>query len=73
MVPDRYPSASPASIAAIGMALTAYVIGVDRGYITREQARVGRSRRSVSFAMRRRGRSASVSRATRDFFTISST
>jgi hypothetical protein len=39
MVPDRYPSASPASIAAIGMALTAYVIGADRGYITREQAR----------------------------------
>ena len=39
MVPDRYPSASPASIAAIGMALTAYVIGVDRGFITREQAR----------------------------------
>jgi hypothetical protein len=30
---------SPASIAAIGMALTAYVIGVDRGFITREQAR----------------------------------
>jgi hypothetical protein len=39
MVPDRYPSASPASIAAIGMALTAYAIGVDRGFITREQAR----------------------------------
>ena len=39
MVPDRYPSSSPASIAAIGMALTAYVIGVDRGFITREQAR----------------------------------
>jgi hypothetical protein len=39
MVPDRYPSPSPASIAAIGMALTAYVIGADRGFITREQAR----------------------------------
>ena len=39
MVPDRFPSNSPASIAAIGMALTAYVIGVDRGFITREQAR----------------------------------
>ena len=39
MVPDRYPSRSPASIAAIGMALTAYVIGVDRGFVTREQAR----------------------------------
>ncbi|MGZ5215665.1 MAG: hypothetical protein ACXWKD_05385, partial [Caldimonas sp.] len=39
MVPDRYPSASPASIASIGMALTAYAIGADRGFITREQAR----------------------------------
>ena len=39
MVPDRYPTPSPASIAAIGMALTAYVIGADRGFITREQAR----------------------------------
>ena len=39
MVPDRYPSPSPASIAAIGMALTAYVIGADRHYVTREQAR----------------------------------
>ena len=39
MVPDRYPSASPASIAAIGFALTAYVIGADRGFVTRAQAR----------------------------------
>ena len=39
MVPDRYPSPSPASIAAIGFALTAYVIGTDRGFITRDQAR----------------------------------
>jgi hypothetical protein len=39
MVPDRFPSASPASIAAIGMALTAYVIGADRGFVTRELAR----------------------------------
>ena len=38
-MPDRYPSASPASIAAVGFALTAYAIGVDRGYVTREQAR----------------------------------
>ena len=39
MVPDRYPSPSPASIAAIGFGLTAYVIGTDRGFITRAQAR----------------------------------
>ncbi len=39
MVPDRYPSSAPASIAAIGFALTAYVIGADRGHVTRDQAR----------------------------------
>src|SRR5438105_2218650 len=33
MVPDRYPTPAPASIAAIGMALTAYVIGADRGFV----------------------------------------
>ena len=39
LVPDRFPSPSPASVAAIGFALSTYVIGEDRGYITREQAR----------------------------------
>ena len=39
MVPDRYPSRSPCSIAAVGFGLTAYVIGADRGFVTREQAR----------------------------------
>ena len=39
LVPDRYPSPSPSSIAAVGFALTACVIGADRGFVTREQAR----------------------------------
>ncbi len=39
MVPDRYPSPSFASIAAVGFGLTAYVIGAERGYVTRSQAR----------------------------------
>ncbi len=39
MMPDRHPAPAPASIAAIGFALTAYPIGVERGYIPREQAR----------------------------------
>lgn len=39
MVPDRWPTPAPASIAGIGFALTAYLIGADRGFITREQAR----------------------------------
>jgi hypothetical protein len=37
-VPDRWPSESFSSIAATGFGLTTYLIGVDRGYITREQA-----------------------------------
>ena len=39
LVPDRAPGPSPSSIAAVGFALTAYPIGVERGYVTREAAR----------------------------------
>lgn len=39
LVPDRYPTPSFSSIAAVGFALTAYPIGVERGWITRAQAR----------------------------------
>ncbi len=39
LVPDRSPTPSFASIAAVGFALTAYPIGVERGYVTRAQAR----------------------------------
>ncbi|WP_121115327.1 glucoamylase family protein [Croceibacterium ferulae] len=39
LAPDRWPTPSFASIAAVGYALTAYPIGVTRGWITREQAR----------------------------------
>src|SRR5688572_25824632 len=35
LTPDRWPSKSFASVAAIGFALTAYPIGIERGYITR--------------------------------------
>jgi len=38
LTPDRAPSQSFSSIAAVGFALTAYPIGVERGYITRAQA-----------------------------------
>ncbi|MCI1141393.1 hypothetical protein MOP88_02010 [Sphingomonas sp. WKB10] len=37
LVPDRWPTPSFASIAAVGFALTAYPIGVDRGWITRKK------------------------------------
>ncbi|HJT16528.1 MAG TPA: glucoamylase family protein [Thermoanaerobaculia bacterium] len=39
LVPDRWPTKSFSSIAAVGFGLTAYCIGADRGYVTREQAR----------------------------------
>jgi hypothetical protein len=39
LVPDRAPSPSFSSIAAVGFGLTAYPIGVERGWITRDAAR----------------------------------
>ncbi len=41
LVPDHWPMGKTpfSSIAAVGFALTAYPIGVERGWITREQAR----------------------------------
>jgi len=39
LIPDRYPTPSFASIAAVGYGLTAYPIGVERGYVTRAAAR----------------------------------
>ena len=40
LAPDRFPSPSFASTAAVGFALTAYVIGAERGYVSRSQARL---------------------------------
>jgi len=37
LIPDRYPTPSFASIAAVGFGLTAYPIGVERHYITRAE------------------------------------
>jgi hypothetical protein len=39
LTPDRWPTDAFSSVAAIGFALTAYPIGVERGYVTRAQAR----------------------------------
>lgn len=39
LVPDRWPSKSYCSIAAVGFALNAYAIGAERGWITRAEAR----------------------------------
>src|SRR5687768_16269780 len=39
LVPDRWPTRSASSIASVGFGLTAYAVGVERGWFTREQAR----------------------------------
>ena len=39
LTPDRWPSESFCSIAAVGFALTSYIIGAERGYVTRAAAR----------------------------------
>jgi hypothetical protein len=39
LVPDRWPTRSFSSIAAVGFGLTVYPVGVERGWITRDQAR----------------------------------
>ncbi len=38
LTPDRWPTQSFSSIAAVGFALTAYPIGVEQGYVTRGEA-----------------------------------
>ncbi len=38
LTPDRWPRRDFSSVAAIGFALTAYPIGVERGWITRDEA-----------------------------------
>lgn len=38
LVPDRWPTPSFSSVAAVGFALTAYPVGVEHGWITRAQA-----------------------------------
>ncbi|WP_202624180.1 glucoamylase family protein [Steroidobacter agaridevorans] len=48
LAPDRFPSPSFASTAAVGFALTAYVIGAERGFVSRSQARL-RTLRTLRF------------------------
>ena len=38
LTPDRWPTKSFSSVAAVGFALTAYPIGVERGWVTRDAA-----------------------------------
>jgi hypothetical protein len=48
LVPDRWPSKSFSSIAAVGFGLTAYGVGVERGWIDRSQA-AGRTLATLRF------------------------
>jgi hypothetical protein len=48
LAPDRWPTPSFASIAAVGFALTAYPVGVRHGWVTREAARA-RTLATLSF------------------------
>ncbi|MCY7350283.1 MAG: Tat pathway signal protein [Cytophagaceae bacterium] len=48
LVPDRAPTPSFCSIAAVGFGLTSYLVGVERGYITRTQA-AERTRTTLHF------------------------
>src|SRR3990170_5661682 len=38
LIPDNTRPGSPSSIAAVGLALASYPVGVERGYIAREEA-----------------------------------
>jgi hypothetical protein len=38
LVPDRWPTPSFSSVAAVGFGLSAYPVGAERGYVTRAQA-----------------------------------
>jgi hypothetical protein len=49
LAPDRYPTSwSPSSIAAIGFALTSYPVGVERGYVSRQEA-IDRTLNTLNF------------------------
>ncbi|TWT47547.1 glucoamylase family protein [Botrimarina hoheduenensis] len=39
LTPDRWPTKTASSIAAVGFGLTSYGVGVERGWITRDEAR----------------------------------
>ena len=49
LVKDRSASWAPASIAAIGFALPSYAVGVERGWITRDEAADNYSHHSEIF------------------------
>jgi hypothetical protein len=73
LTPDRWPTRSFSSVASVGFALTAYPIGVERGWVTRERARERVLTTLRFFWGRRRARSRPGCRGTRASSTTSST
>lgn len=68
LVPDRWPTPSFCSIAAVGFALTAYPIAVERGWITRGQARERTLATLRTFAQLPQGAGASGTAGHKGFF-----
>ncbi len=68
LAPDRWPSPSFCSIAAVGFALTAYAVGVERGFVTRAQARERVLRTLQTFADAPQGPQASGVAGYKGFF-----
>jgi hypothetical protein len=68
LIPDRWPTPSFSSIAAVGFALTAYPLAVERGWISRAQAR-GRTLATLRFFDRaKQGNASSGTSGHRGFF-----
>ncbi len=68
LAPDRAPTRSFASISATGFALTTYPIGVERGYVTRDQAARRVLRTLRFFATAPMGQDPSQDAGTHGFF-----
>ncbi|MEN2786761.1 glucoamylase family protein [Sphingomonas qilianensis] len=68
LVPDRWPTPSFASIAAVGFALTSYPIGVAHGWITRAAARARTLATLRFFAAAPQGAAASGTSGHKGFF-----
>ncbi|MGN6268324.1 MAG: glucoamylase family protein [Sphingomonas sp.] len=68
LAPDRWPTRSFASIAAVGFALTAYPIGVIHGWISRDQARARTLTTLEFFAQARQGPEATGTSGYKGFF-----
>lgn len=68
LVPDRWPSKTFCSIAAVGFALNAYAVGAERGWISRAEARERTLSTLRFFATAPQGEAAAGTTGYRGFF-----